>query len=181
MSDPSSTGPPTAEPDHAPAERGLLAEIWRAVRGDSTADYTAGPIGRAILLLAVPMVLETIMESVFAVVDIFFVSKLGAEAVAAVGLTESLLTILYTVAIGLSIGVTAMVARRIGEKDPDGAVKAAVQAISLGFGFAFAVGLVGAIFAEDLLRLMGADEATVAIGTPYTRTMLGFNATVVLL
>ncbi|MEM8931956.1 MAG: MATE family efflux transporter, partial [Acidobacteriota bacterium] len=173
----SATNPPT---DTA-AERSLLAEVWRAIKGDSTADYTSGSIGRAILLLAVPMVLETIMESIFAVVDIFFVSKLGAEAIAAVGLTESLMAILYTVAIGLSIGVTAMVARRIGEKDPDGAARTAVQAIALGFGFAFVVGAVGAIYAPDLLRLMGADEATVAIGTPYTRTMLGGNATVVLL
>ena len=180
-SDSSETAEPSAEDEHPAPERGLLAEVWLAIKGDSTADYTAGSIGRAILLLAVPMVLETIMESIFAVVDIFFVSKLGAEAVAAVGLTESLMAILYTVAIGLSIGVTAMVARRIGEKDPEGAARTAVQAIALGLGFAVVVGVAGAIYAPELLRLMGADEATVEIGTSYTRTMLGGNATVVLL
>lgn len=181
MADLDSPTPIDPSDDDAPPERSLAADLWRAVRGGHDADYTAGSIHRAILLLAVPMVLETIMESVFAVVDIFFVSKLGAEAVAAVGITESLLAIIYTVAIGLSIGVTAMVARRIGEKDPEGAARTAVQALALGFGFALVVGATGAIFAEDLLRLMGADDAIVAMGAPYTRTMLMFNGTVVFL
>ena len=117
----------------------LWPALRDAVRGTQQ-DFTAGPIGRALLLLAVPMVLETAMESVFAVVDIFFVSRLGSEAVATVGLTESMLTLIYTVALGLSIGVTAMVARRIGEKDPDGAARTAVQAILLGIVVAAMLG-----------------------------------------
>lgn len=104
----------------------LWPALVEAVRG-SQQDFTDGPIGRAILLLAVPMVLETAMESIFAVVDVFFVARLGSAAVATVGLTESMLTLIYTVALGLSIGVTAMVARRIGEKNPDGAARVAVQ------------------------------------------------------
>src|SRR6059036_441716 len=117
-------------PVSAPAY-GNWATIKEALRG-AHLDYTDGPIGRAIFLLAVPMVLETVLESVFAVVDVFFVSRLGADSVATVGLTESMLTIIYAVAIGLSMGATATVARRIGEKDRDGAARAAVQAIALG-------------------------------------------------
>src|SRR5688572_22763942 len=108
--------------------------LWTAVReslrGGHHHDYTTGPIGRSIMLLAIPRVLEMCMESVFAVVDIFWVARLGPGAIATVGLTEALLTLMYTVAIGLGIGATAMVARRIGEKDPDGAARAAVQAIA---------------------------------------------------
>src|SRR5690349_7303566 len=106
----------------------LLRDIREALRGTHR-NYTQGPIGRAIFLLAVPMVLEMALESVFAVTDVFFVARLGADAVAAVGLTESLLTVIYAVAIGLGIGVTATVARRIGERDPDGAARVAVQAL----------------------------------------------------
>ena len=102
----------------------VWALLREALRG-SDRDYTSGPIGQAIVLLAVPMVLEMVMESVFAVADVFFVSRLGASAVATVGLTESMLTLIYTVAIGLSIGVTATVARRTGERNPDGAARAA--------------------------------------------------------
>ncbi|MFQ5705442.1 MAG: MATE family efflux transporter [Gemmatimonadales bacterium] len=158
--------------------------FWPAVRESirgTTQDFTAGPIGRAILLLAVPMVLETAMESVFAVVDVFFVSRLGPEAVATVGLTESMLTLIYTVALGLSIGVTAMVARRIGEKDPDGAARTAVQAIALGVGVAAVLGIVGGVFAPHLLGLMGAAPELVGPGAAYTRVMLSANATVLLL
>src|ERR671919_1035341 len=108
----------------------LWADIKESIRG-SHRNYTTGPIGRSILLLAIPMVLEMIMESVFAVVDIFWVSHLGTDAAATVGLTESLLTLVYALAIGLSIGGMAMVARRIGEQNPDGAARAAVQAIAL--------------------------------------------------
>ena len=159
-------------------------ELWptlrEAIRGTQQ-DFTTGPIGRALLFLAVPMVLETAMESVFAVVDVFFVSRLGPGAVATVGLTESMLTVIYTVAIGLSIGVTAMVARRIGEKDADGAAHTAVQAIVLGVVVAAALGLVGATLAPRLLGLMGAEEEIIAPGVSYTRIMLGGNATVLLL
>lgn len=158
----------------------LRTALRDAVRGTQH-DYTSGPVGRAVLLLAVPMVLETVMESVFAVVDVFFVSRLGPEAVAAVGLTESMLTLIYTVAFGLSIGVTAMVARRIGEKDREGASEVAMQAIGLGLVIATVIGIGGGIFASDLLRLMGADEKVIEIGGSYTRIMLGGNVTVLLL
>jgi len=158
----------------------LWPALSEAIRG-SQQDYTTGPIGRSILLLAVPMVLETVMESIFAVVDIFFVSRLGAEAVATVGLTETMMTLVYTVALGLSIGVTAMVARRIGENDPDGAARTAVQAIGLGVAIAAVLGVVGATFAPQLLGAMGATPEMIAPGVSYTRIMLGGNATVLLL
>ena len=158
----------------------LWPALSEAIRG-SQQDYTTGPIGRSILLLAVPMVLETVMESIFAVVDIFFVSRLGAKAVATVGLTEAMMTLVYTVAMGLSIGVTAMVARRIGEKDPDGAARTAVQAIGLGIAIAAVLGVVGATFAPQLLGAIGATPEMIAPGVSYTRIMLGGNATVLLL
>jgi Na+-driven multidrug efflux pump len=120
--------------------------MWRdlrdAMRGTSH-DYTQGSIGRAIFLLAVPMVLEMIMESLFAVSDVFFVSRLGAEAIATVGLTESLMIVVYTIAMGLSISATAIVARRIGERDRDGAARAAVQAILLGLVISLSIGAIG--------------------------------------
>ena len=121
------------------------------------------------------------MESLFAVVDIFFVSKLGDPAMAAVGLTESMLTLVYTVAMGLSIGTTAIVARRTGEGDAEGAARATVQAVVMGFGMAAAIGVAGAVWAADLLRLMGADEVVVATGASYTRIMLGGNVVIMLL
>lgn len=127
------------------------------------------------------MVLEMVMESLFAVVDIFFVSKLGDPAMAAVGLTESMLTLVYTVAMGLSIGTTAIVARRTGEGDAEGAARATVQAVVMGFGMAAAIGVAGAVWAADLLRLMGADEVVVATGASYTRIMLGGNVVIMLL
>src|ERR671914_655055 len=121
-----------ADPISEAEQMTLWQAVRESVRGGHQHDYTKGPIGRAIILLAIPMVLEMCMESVFAVVDIFWVAHLGADAVATVGLTESMLTLMYAVAIGLGIGATAMVARRIGEKNPDGAARAAVQAIALG-------------------------------------------------
>ncbi len=144
-------------------------------------DPTKGSMNRAIVLLAVPMVLEMVMESVFAVVDIFFVSRLGDDAIAGVAITESLMTIIYTVAMGLSIGVTAVVARRIGEDDPEGAATATVQAVLLGGAVALLFGVVGVVWAEDLLRIMGAEVGTIEIATPYTRIMFGTNAVIVLL
>ena len=158
--------------------------FWSAVREalrGSRQDYTEGPIPRAILLLAVPMVLEMFMESLFAVVDVFFVSRLGADAVAAVGLTESLLAIVYTVAMGLSIGVAATVARRIGEHDLEGAAGTAVQGIALGLVVALLFGIGGFLFAPRLLEAMGASASVVAIGTTYARIMLGGNAAIMLL
>ena len=157
-----------------------LKLVSQALRGTG-GDLNHLPLGHAILLLAVPMVLEMAMESVFAVVDIFFVSRLGAEAVAAVGVTESLLAIVYTVAMGLSIGVTATVARRIGEGDPERAGVATGQSILLGLGVAAVMGAVGVWQAPALLRLMGADEAVVATGVGYTRILLGGNGVVLLL
>ena len=159
---------------------GLWSSVLEALRG-SRRNYTEGPIGRAILVLAIPMVLEMVMESVFAVCDVFFVSKLGAAAVATVGLTESLLALVYAVAMGLSIGASAMVARRTGERDHDGVARAATQAIILGLLVALGLGVVGATFAPSLLSAMGASSEVVAIGASYTRVMLGGNATVLLL
>ena len=161
-----------------------LAQIWAdlklAARG-TRHDYTQGPIGRAIFLLAVPMVLEMVMESIFAVVDVFWVAKLGASAIATVGLTESMMAIVYTLAFGLAIGATATVARRIGEKNPDAAAHAAVQAIALGLLVSGALGVLGAIFAPDLLRIMGASDDVLAYGTTFARVMLGGSASVFML
>jgi putative MATE family efflux protein len=168
-------------PPTAPDAPSLRADIVGAIRGTHRVDYTAGPIGRAIMLLAVPMVLEMAMESIFAVVDVFFVGRLGPSAVATVGLTESLLTILYALAMGLGIGATAMVARRIGERDPDGAARAAVQALALGVAIAITIGIAGAIHAPRLLALMGASPEVIATGTGYARVMIGGNATILLL
>jgi putative MATE family efflux protein len=161
------------------AER-IISLLADAVRGRAV-DATQGPVRRAIVLLAVPMVLEMCMESVFAVVDIFFVSRLGAEAVAAVGFTESLLTMVYTVAIGLSIGVTAMVARRMGERDREAAASTAFQALALGVIVSILLAGVGLWQAEQLLRLMGASDAVVATGLGYTKVMFGSNMVVLLL
>jgi putative MATE family efflux protein len=164
----------------APPSIGFWANVRDALRGVHH-DYTDGPIGRAVLLLAVPMVLEMVMESIFAVVDVFFVSKLGADAVATVGLTESLLALVYTVAMGLAIGVTATVSRRIGERDPEAAARTAVQGIFLGIIVSVAIAAIGIAFAEDLLRLMGASPEVVATGAGYTRVMLGGNGIILLL
>ena len=132
-------------------------------------------------MLSIPMVLEMIMESVFALVDIFFVSRLGAEAVATVGITESLMTIIYAIGIGLSVGTTALVARRIGEKRPEQAAVSAVQAIITGIVVSLAFSAVGILFSKDLLRLMGASEETVQMGYMYPAIMLGGNVVIMLL
>ncbi len=159
---------------------GVWETVREAIRG-SEQDFTKAPIGRAVVLLAIPMVLEMAMESVFAVSDVFFVGRLGADAVATVGITESLMTVIYAMAMGLSIGATATVARRIGEKDADGAARAAVQAIALGIIGAVAIGLTAAMFAPELLRLMGASENVVRTGSGFTRVMLGMSGTVMML
>ena len=172
----------TADPARAAAAPapGFWASVREALRG-SEQDFTRVPLGRAILLLAVPMVLEMVMESVFAVTDIFFVAHLGARAVAAVGLTESLLSAVYALAMGLGIGATAVVARRIGERDPEGASHSAAQAVILGFAVAAVLGGLGVALAPRLLRLMGADDAVLATGLGYTRVMLGGEASIILL
>jgi putative MATE family efflux protein len=171
--------PPSAIHAEGPPP-GFWASVGQALRGIEH-DYTSGPIGRAILLLSVPMVLEMSMESVFAIVDIFFVSRLGPDAVAAVGLTESLLTIVYALAMGLGIGATALVARRIGEKDADGAAHGAVQAIVLALGISVLLGVAGFLLAPRLLSLMGASPGVVATGLGYARIMLGGEATIIIL
>jgi MATE family, multidrug efflux pump len=158
----------------------VWASLVEAVRG-SHQDYTSGSLNRAILLLAVPMVLEMVLESLFAVVDVFWVSRLGANAVATVGLTESMLTLVFSVAMGLSLSTTAMVARRIGEKDPEGAAVAGVQAIALGLIISLAIGIPCGIWAPNLLRLMGASPEIVATGSGYTRICLGGSFAVLLL
>lgn len=151
-----------------------------AIRGTG-GDPTKGPLVRAIVLLAVPMVIEMAMESIFAVVDIFFVSRLGDDAIAGVALTESVLTIVYTVAMGLGIGVTAMVSRRIGEGDEEAAARAAAQAIVFGTGLAIVIGAVCVVRADSILRLMGASDETVAMSVGYTRILLGGNVVIMLL
>jgi len=158
----------------------LWSAVKESIRG-SHRNYTTGPIGRSILLLAIPMVLEMVMESVFAVVDIFWVSHLGKEAIATVGLTESLLTLIYALAIGLSIGAMAMIARRIGEQNPEGAARAAVQAIVLALIVSTVIGAIGAPLAPKLLTLMGASPWVIEHGSPFTRVMLAGNVTVVML
>lgn len=178
MSEPIATAATSADLSTPPSS------LWRAVRqalSGAHYDFTQGAISRAILLLAIPMVLEMAMESVFAVVDVFFVAHLGASAVATVGLTESLLTFIYGLAMGLGIGATALVARRTGEHDADGAAAAAAQALWLGLGVSITLGIVGLLLAPRLLLAMGAAPDVVANGSTYTRIMLGGNASILLL
>ena len=158
----------------------LWQSIKEALRG-SHQDYTTGSLNRSILLLAIPMVLEMVLESLFAVVDVFWVSRLGPNAIATVGLTESVLTLVFAVGLGLSMSTTAMVARRIGEKDADGAAISAVQAIILGLVASALLGLPFFFLAPKLLALMGATPAIVSIGTGYTRIALGGSGVVLML
>ncbi|MFC4309675.1 MATE family efflux transporter [Steroidobacter flavus] len=155
--------------------------FWQVVRlslRGQHLDYTAVPLNRAVLLLAVPMVLEMIMESLFAVVDVFWVSRLGSDAIAVVGLTESVMTLIYAVAIGISFAATAIVARRIGEQDAARASQAAGQILLLGATLSAVIGLILSYFAPDILRLMGASDNVVTMGTDFARLMLGCNVTV---
>src|SRR3989449_3641743 len=174
------TEPVTHPPPAQTAAGGWWATVREALRG-SRHDYTSGPLGRAIVLLAIPMVAEMIMESLFAVWDVYWVGRVGPAAQATVGLTESLLTLIYTAAMGLSIGVTAMVARRIGEKNLEGAAEAAVQGIALGVIVAVVVGAIGATLAPRLLALMGASPEVLTVGSTYARIMLGGNVVILLL
>ncbi|MCD9186458.1 MAG: MATE family efflux transporter [Pyrinomonadaceae bacterium] len=155
--------------------------ILREAFSGSSRDFTKDSIGLGIFLLAVPMILEMFMESVFAVVDIYFVGHLGANSVAIVGLTESIMAIIYAVAIGLSVGATATVARRYGEQDKDGAAKSAAHAIMLGVVVSLLMSVVGIVFAPLILRLLGAEQAIISEGTTFMRIMLGGNAVVVFL
>ena len=164
----------------AESDSSLWASVRLALRG-SHQDFTTGNLNRAILLLAIPMVLEMVLESLFAVVDVFWVARLGANAMASVALTESMASLIFAVGMGLSLSTTAMVARRIGEKDPEAAAVAAVQAIFLGIGVSIAIGLPCWILAPTLLRLMGASPAIVAMGTGYARIYLGGCGVLILL
>jgi putative MATE family efflux protein len=154
--------------------------VQRALKGDHH-DYTQGSIPEAVILLAIPMILEIGLESVFAVVDMFFVSGLGQNAIATVGLTESVITLVYSLGIGLSTGATAIVARRIGEKKPESAARAGAQAIIISIALSIVLGILGFVFAADVLRLMGAHEDVVREGATFSRIMLGGCAPIVLL
>ena len=144
-------------------------------------NFTTGSIRRAVFMLSIPMILEMMMESIFALVDAYFVSSIGANAIATVGLTESVLTLVYAVAIGLSMGATAIVARRIGEKDPEGASKAAVQALFLGFGVSIIISFIGILYPREILELMGGEPDLVAEGYGYTQVLLGGNMTIMMI
>ncbi|WAS87273.1 MULTISPECIES: MATE family efflux transporter [unclassified Corallococcus] len=161
-------------------EKGLWALVKEALHG-SEQDLTQLPLGRAIFLLAVPMVLEMCMESVFAVVDVAFVGRLGAEAVATVGLTEGILTIIYAAGMGLSIGATAMVARRIGEKDAERAARTAVQAIGLGVVISTVLAVAGIVFARPMMAALGGSPWVLEHGVGYTRVMMGGVVSILLL
>ena len=158
----------------------LVKDVKEAIAGTEQ-DFTTGSIKRAIFLLSVPMVLEMVMESIFAVVDIYFVSRLGAEAVATVGITESLVTIVYAIGVGLSMATTALVSRRIGEKNPEGAAKAAFQSIITGLFVSLMIAIPGILYASELLQLMGASEEIYTEMSSYTAIMLGGNAVIMLL
>src|SRR5947209_6110569 len=151
-----------------------------AIKGGQQ-DYTVGSLRKAVLLLAIPMILEMGMEGVFAIVDLFFVGRLGKHAISTVGLTESVLTIIYSLAIGMSMAATAVVARRIGEKNPEGASAAAMQSIIVCIAVILALSVIGIIFSRDILRLMGAEPETLRIGVSYTRTMMGSSIIIMLL
>ncbi|HET7440402.1 MAG TPA: MATE family efflux transporter [Terriglobales bacterium] len=160
------------------------SSFWESVREalrGSHEDFTTGSLDRAILLLAVPMVLEMVLESLFGVVDVFWVSRLGADAIATVGLTEAMLYLVFAVAMGSSLSTTAMVARRIGEKDAEGAAVAAVQAIILGLAVSAAIGAPCLLLARYLLRVMGASAEIVAVGTGYATIALGGSGVVLML
>ena len=160
--------------------RGLLQDIIESIKGTER-NFTEGSITKAILLLSIPMVLELVMESVFAVVDIFFVSKLGSDAVAIVGTTESMMTIVYAVGIGLSMAATAIVARRTGEKNPEGASVAAVQAVWVSVLASIPISILGIFYFEELLSLMGMSEEIISKGSLYTAVMLSGNAVIMLI
>ena len=160
--------------------RTFFSDVKDAVAG-SEQDFTEVKLSRAILLLSIPAVLEMIMESVFVIVDIFFVSKLGADAVATVGLTESMITIIYAISLGLATATTSMVSRRIGEKNPEEASKTAFQAIFTGITVSLLIAIPGVIYSVRLLELMGASETITEQLSGYTKIMLGGNIVIMLL
>lgn len=169
-----------SSPSLSPPAQSFWRSVAQALRGEEH-DYTALPLNRAVILLAVPMVLEMIMESLFAVSDVFWVAHLGKQAVAVVGITESIMTLIYAVAIGISIAATAIVSRRIGEKEPERAAHAAGQILVLGVLVSSAIGMLLGFFAPTILKFMGAEEEVVRMGSDFARIMLGGNATVFLI
>jgi putative MATE family efflux protein len=171
---------PAIPPAEATPRTGVWPTVKLALTGKEL-DFTTGPIGRAVILLAIPMVLEMVMESVFALTDAFFVSRLGTDALATVGLTEAMITLLFAIAIGTGLATTAMVARRVGERDIAGARTAAAQSIVLGLVLSAAVAVPGVIFAKDLLAVMGGSPELVATGHGYTRVLFGGSATIMLI
>ncbi len=171
------SSPASESTDRPHASTSFWTDVAHALKGEQH-DYTKESLNRAILLLAVPMVLEMLMESLFAVVDVFWVSRLGRDAVAVIGLTESVMSLIYAVAIGISFAATAIVARRIGEKDPERAARSAAQIVMLGMTVSAGLGVLFGWFAPDILRLMGAAPAIVELGADFTRIMLGGNITV---
>ncbi len=144
-------------------------------------EFTTGSIRKAVFMLSIPMILEMMMESIFAIVDIAYVSQVSVNAVATIGLTESVITLVYAIAIGLSMAATAVVARRIGEQDVQGARRAAVQAILLGILVAISIGIIGLLFAKEILGLMGGEPDLIEEGYGYTQLLIGGNITIVLL
>jgi len=168
------------------AASGRLSQIFKLIkqsfRGEEL-DFTQGSIRRAVILLAIPMMLEMAMESVFALVDLYFVGHLhnSSHAIQTVGLTESVLTIIYSLAVGMSMAATAVVARRIGEKDPEAAARAGMQAIVVAFAINLIISIAGFIYATDILLLMGASEETARQGTPFIRIMMGGSTIIVML
>ena len=163
-----------------PVYKRLFSALRMSLNGEQR-DYTQGNISKAIFLLAIPMILELSLESVFAVVDMFFVSKLGQHAIATVGLTESVISLVYSIAIGLSTAATAVVARRIGEKNPDGAAHAGAQSLIVAFMATAIVSVLGVLFAENILSLMGGDARVVKDGAVFTRIMFGGSLVIMLL
>jgi len=160
--------------------RAAFLSLRQAIKGEPH-DYTTGSIRKAVVLLAVPMMLEMCMESVFALVDIFFVSHLGKHATSTVGLTESVITIVYSIAIGISMAATAVVSRRVGEKKPEDAARAGMQAILLALIVTVVISIPGFLFAEDILRIMGAEPEAVKSGAIYTRILMGGSVFILLL
>ena len=158
--------------------KNLINDIPEAIKGGEQV-LTSGPISRAIFLLAVPMVLEMLMESIFAIVDIYWVGKVSVNAVAAVSLTETVLFLVYSLGIGLSMAATAMIARRIGEKKPEEATNAAVQSMLIGLILSLIITVIGILYSHDILRLMGGEEDLVEEGVGYTQVMLIGNISIV--
>ncbi len=158
-----------------------IVELFSEALSSDKKDFTSGSIRRAIVLLSIPMILEMMMESLFAVVDVYFVGKISVDAVATIGLTESVVMLVFSLAIGLSTAATAVVARRIGENNPIGAREGAVQAIIIALFMSVLMGIGGAYFAEDILRLMGASDSVIASGSGYTKIIFGTNIVIVLL